>query len=162
VTADSSSSRPPAPAPSRSAAGRTLAFRGLAALLVFAVLDVVLAITHFAPDAFRLALLVLVCAAGVSLLFDSAHDEAAAPWPDHDSRPVLPPGADPRMAAYVRLIEDHLTARAPDRALPDRLVELSGGSLAGELAGDLAGEPRPPRRLTRHQIEDYLRRIEEQ
>ena len=142
----------------RSAAGRTLAFRGLGALLVFAVLDVVLALTDFAPDALRLALLVLVCAAGVSLLFDSAHDGAAAPWPDHESRPVLPAGADPRLGAYVRLIEDHLTARAPDRALQDRLVELSGGTAAG-LAEELAG---PPRRLVRHQIEDYLTRIEEQ
>jgi len=139
--------------------GRTLAFRGLAALLVFVVLDVLLALTHFAPDALRLALLVLVCAAGVSLLYDSVHDGAAAPWPDHDSREVLPAGADPRLGAYVRLIEDHLTARAPDRALQSRLVEMSGAGVADELGEELAG---PPRRLRRAEIEDYLRRIEEQ
>ena len=138
-----------------SAAGRTLRLRALAALVFFVVADVVLAVFDFAPDAFRLALLVLVGAAAVSLLVDSVNDAAVAPWPDQSSREVVPRGSDLRLGAYVRLVEDHLTARTPDRGLQDRLVELSGGRLAPELDG-------PPRRLSREQIEDYLRRIEEQ
>lgn len=141
-----------------SGARRTWSFRVLAALLGYAVLDLVLAGAGFEPNALRLALLVLVCATGASLLLDSSRD-GGQPWPDHTSREVLPRGADPRLGAHVRLIEDHLTARTPDSALRDRLVELSGGRLAEELAGELGVQPR---RLSRREIDDYLKRIEEQ
>ncbi|NYD41003.1 hypothetical protein [Nocardioides panaciterrulae] len=133
---------------------RTLLLRALVALLLFAVLDVVFAVVDFEPDAPRLALLVLVCGAAVGLLLDSV-DEGGPPWPAPGSRPVVPRGSDARLSSYVRLVEDHLTARTPDAGLRDRLVELSGGRLAEELAG-------PPRRLSRAEIDDYLRRIEEQ
>ncbi len=133
---------------------RTQLLRALVALLLFAVLDVVFAVVDFAPDAPRLALLVLVGAAGVGLLLDSV-DDGGPPWPDRGSRPVLPRGSDARLSSYVRLVEDHLTARTPDGGLRDRLVELSGGRLAEELGG-------PVRRLSRAEIDDYLRRIEEQ
>ena len=138
----------------RKPAVRVLALRALGALVLFTVLDVVLAATDFAPDAPRLAVLVLVCAAGVALLVDSV-EESGLPWPERGGPEVVPPGADARLASHVRLVEAHLTARTPDTALRDRLVELSRGALPEELAG-------PARRLSRAEIDDYLKRIEEQ
>ena len=87
------------------------------------------------------------------LLRDSL-GEPAPLWAAEPVQPVVPEGADARLAAYVRLVEDHLTSRTPDGALRDRLVTLSGQRLAEELGG-------PPRRLSPAQIDDYLRRIEE-
>lgn len=128
-------------------------WRALAALVLYAVLEVVFTMVDFAPNALRLALLVGVCVAAVGLLRDSMGD-AGADWAASPVPPVVPPGSDLRLGAYVRLIEDHLTSRNPDGGLRDRLVTLSGGTLAEDLAG-------PPRRLTRAEIDDYLRRIEE-
>lgn len=128
-------------------------WRTLGALLVYAVLEVVFTMVDFAPNALRLALLVGLCVAAVGLLRDSMGD-AGADWAAPPVPSVVPPGSDLRLAAYVRLIEDHLTSRNPDGGLRDRLVTLSGGMLAEDLAG-------PPRRLNRAEIDDYLRRIEE-
>ena len=128
-------------------------WRALVGLGVYAALEVTLTVFDFAPDALRLALLVAVCTAAVGLLVDGVGDYQAH-WEPDPVRSVVPPGQDLRLASYVRLVEDHLTARHPDGALRDRLVALSDGALAGELSG-------PPRRLTPAQIDDYLRRIEE-
>jgi hypothetical protein len=129
-------------------------WRGLGALLLYAVLEVTLTLVDYAPDALRLALLVGVGVAATSLVLDGMAASGPAVWSDHPVHPVVPPGADLRLAAYVRLVEDHLTAPTPGAALRDRLVTLSDGRLAGELSG-------PPRRLSRAEIDDYLRRIEE-
>ena len=128
--------------------------RAVGGLLLYAILEVSLTLTHFEPDAARLALLVAVCVAAAGLLVEGLTD-ARVTWPLHTRVSVVPPGSDSRLGAYVRLLEDHLTARTPDGGLRDRLVALSGGRLAEELSG-------PPRRLTRAEIDDYLRRIEEQ
>jgi hypothetical protein len=93
----------------------------------------------------------------------------------HAVRPISLPGSDVRLAAYVRLVENHLTARTPDHGLRDRLGALcderlerrrglrrtdpaARGLLGGDLLRYLEG---PPRRLSRDEIDDYLRRIEE-
>jgi len=128
-------------------------WRAAGGLLLYAVLEVVFTVVDFAPSALRLALLVGVCVAAVGLLRDSMGD-AGADWAAPPVPSVVPPGSDLRLGAYVRLIEDHLTSRNPDGGLRDRLVTLSGGTLAEDLGG-------PPRRLTRAEIDDYLRRIEE-
>ena len=128
-------------------------WRAVGGLLLYAVLEIVFTVVDFAPDALRLALLVGVCVAAVGLVHDSMADSGPT-WTAQPVQSLVPPGADPRLAAYVRLIEDHLTSRDPDSGLRDRLVALSDGRLTDDLAG-------PPRRLTTAQIDDYLRRIEE-
>jgi hypothetical protein len=123
------------------------------ALLVYAVLETACTLLGFAPDPLRLALLVALGTAVLGLLRDSIEQEAAE-WTSPPAPPVVPPGSDARLAAYVRLIEDMRTARTPSGALRDHLLRLAGGQLDDELAG-------PPRRLTLTEIDDYLRRIEE-
>ena len=127
--------------------------RALGGLLLYAVLEIVFTVVDFAPDALRLALLVGVCVAAAGLVQDSLADAGPA-WTVQPVQSLVPPGSDARLAAYVRLIEAHLTSRDPDGGLRDRLVTLSDGRLADDLAG-------PPRRLTTTQIDDYLRRIED-
>ena len=127
--------------------------RALGGLLLYAVLEIVFTVVDFAPDALRLALLVGVCVAAAGLVQDSMADAGPA-WTVQPVQSLVPPGSDARLAAYVRLIEDHLTSRHPDGGLRDRLVALSDGRLADDLAG-------PPRRLTTTQIDDHLRRIED-
>ena len=123
------------------------------ALLVYAVLETASSLLGFAPDALRLALLVAVGTAALGLLRDSI-DQETAEWTPPPGPPVVPPGSDARLAAYVRLIESMQTSRTPDGTLRDRLVRLSDQQLADELAG-------PPRRMSLEEIDDYLRRIEE-
>ena len=127
--------------------------RIVGALLLYAVLEVVLSLTDYAPDPLRLALLVGLCVAALGLLRDSLGDSAPL-WAAEPVQPVVPEGSDARLAAYVHLVEDHLTSRTPDGALRDRLVTLSDQRLADDLAG-------PPRRLSPAEIDDYLRRIED-
>lgn len=128
--------------------------RALAALLVYALAEVALSALDFAPHALRLALLVGLAVAALGLARDALSDSGPG-WAAQPVPPLVPPGSDARLGAYVRLIEDNLTARTPGTGLRDRLVALSGGRLADELAG-------PPRRLSRSEIDAYLRRIEEQ
>lgn len=128
--------------------------RIIGALLLFAVLEAALSAADYAPDPLRLALLVGLCVAAVGLFRDSLAGGAPL-WTAEPVQHVVPEGSDARLAAYVRLVEDHLTSRTPDGALRDRLVALSGRRLADDLAG-------PPRRLSPAQIDDYLRRIEDQ
>lgn len=129
-------------------------WRGAGGVLLYAVLEVTLTVTGYAPDPVRLALVVGVGLATTGLVLDSLAAAGPATWTEHPEPSVVPPGADVRLAAYVRLLEDHFTAPTPGPALRDRLVALSDGRLAEELAG-------PPRRLGRAEIDDYLRRIEQ-
>jgi len=130
-------------------------WRVAGALLLYAVLEVTLTLAGYEPDPFRLALVVGVGLGATGLVLDSMAASGPAIWTDHSQPSVVPPGADLRLAAYVRLVEDHLASPTPGSALRDRLVTLSDGRLAEELAG-------PPRRLGRDEIDDYLRRIEQQ
>ena len=133
--------------------GRRWQWRALGGLVLYAGLEVALAWLDFDPDPLRLALVVGVCVAAAGVLRDGIASTGRE-WTPPPAPPVVPPGSDSRLAAYVRLIEDHLTSRTPDGGLRDRLIVLSGGWLAGELDG-------PPRRLTTGEIDDYLKRIEE-
>lgn len=143
-------------------------------LVAFGILEVVFTWVEFEPDALRLGLLVALCVAVLALVQESLSDRGPR-WSVHAVRPLSPPGSDVRLAAYVRLIENHLTARTPDRVLRDRLAVLcderlerrhglrrhdpaAQALLGGNLLRDLEG---PPRRLSRDEIDDYLRRIEE-
>jgi hypothetical protein len=126
------------------------------------------------PDPLRLALVVglLVCAG--ALMVDSA-TVVAASWPVHPAPTTGLGRADPRTAAYIRLIEGHLTAAEPDRALRDRLRTLTDQVLRVRTDLELA-DPRadevlgpqledvlkgPVRRLRVEEINRCLRRIEE-
>ncbi|HEU4811954.1 MAG TPA: hypothetical protein VFT00_07415 [Nocardioides sp.] len=153
---------------------RSWRWRVVQTLVAFAILEVVFTWVEFEPDALRLGLLVALCVAVLGLVQESLGERGPL-WSVHAVRPMSPPGSDVRLAAYVRLVENHLTARTPDRGLRDRLVVLcderlerrrglrrtdpEARTLLGEdLLRDLEG---PPRRLSRDQIDDYLRRIEE-
>ncbi len=149
-------------------------WRAAGALAVFGVLEVVLTWLDFRPDALRLGLLVTLCVATAWLVWDSLGDSGPG-WPAASNRATVPPGSDRRLASYVRLLEGHLTADTPDRALRDRLAALcderlerrhglrrtdpgAESLLRADLLRDLAG---PPRRLRASEIDDYLRRIED-
>ena len=95
-------------------------------------------------------------------------------WEVHSSRPVNEPGQDARLGMYLRVIGDHLDAKVPDAGLRDRLAALAtsrlrqrhGIGLRDPGATDLLGPEvtdiltGPPRRLSRGEIEDAVRRIE--
>lgn len=142
--------------------------------LLFGVLLVVLTAADFEPDALRLGLLVALVVAAAGLVRDGL-DVGSTAWSAAPEPSVVPAGADARLAAYVRLIEGHLTAASPDAGLRDRLAALAdeglartrglgrGDPAAAELLGtDLLDDlVAPPRRLRSSEIDDYLRRIEE-
>jgi hypothetical protein len=148
--------------------------RTLAGLVVFGVLEVVFTVVDFEPHALRLGMLVALCVVASGLLLDSLGDSGAT-WASQPMPPLTPPGSDHRLAAYVRLVEGHLTAAAPDQTLRDRLRALCDERLErrrGLSRGDPAAEAllgadllrdlaAPPRRFTGAEIDDYLRRIEE-
>lgn len=142
--------------------------------LLFGVLLVALTAADFEPDALRLGLLVALAVAVSGLVRDGL-DGGSEPWSAMPEPSLVPAGSDARLAAYVRLIEGHLTAATPEAGLRDRLAALvderlartrglgRGDPAAAELLGtdlldDLAG---PPRRLRPSELDDYLRRIEE-
>ena len=148
--------------------------RMVLAVVAFAVLDVTLGWLDFEPDHLRLALVVALVAA-ISLVVEDNVVDSGLPWTADPERPMLVAGADAHLASYVRMVESHLTAAAPDAALRDRLRALCDERLARrrglsredpaarELLGEdlLADLAAPPRRLTRARIDDHLRRIEE-
>lgn len=144
------------------------------ALGLFVVLQVIFSAVDFEPHAVKLALLVALCAAAAGLVRDMLNDGGPG-WRVRTVQPITPPGADHRLAAYVRLVEGHLTAGTVDRGLQTRLAILcderllrrhglrrsdpaAEDLLGADLLRDLAA---PPTRLTRARIDDYLRRIEE-
>jgi hypothetical protein len=159
---------------------RRWVLRGLVALGVFGLLHVTFTWTRLGPQPLRLGLLVLLGVAVAGLVRDALEAGTGAPgWTAQPPRPMVPVGGDLRLAAYVRLVDGHLTAAGPDPALRNRLAALCDErlerrhgldradpaaherlrELLGErLLDDLAGAPR---RLRRDEIDDHLRRIEE-
>jgi hypothetical protein len=150
------------------------AWRGALAVALVLALDVLLTVFDFAPDHLRLALLVALAVAVVSLVVDGLTDAASA-WRVERVGSGGVTTTDTHLATYVRVLESHLTARGADTALRNRLATLCDERLArrralsrddpaaeallgSALLRDLAG---PPRRLRREEIDDYLRRIEE-
>jgi len=153
---------------------RTWRRRVIAAAVLFVGIDVLLILLDFDPDHLRLGLLVALGVTVSGLVLDSMGD-SGPPWTAEGGRDLVPAGADERLAGYVRLLESHLTADAAGTGLRDRLAALCDERLerrhgltrsdpeARELLGvdlaqDLSG---PPRRLSRAEIDDYVRRIED-
>ncbi len=143
------------------------------ASLVTVVLYVVFARLEFEPHAFALALIVVVSVIAAGLFVDGLGVETST-WTVEVERWATPPGRDPRFSVYLRTIESHLSAQAPDANLRDRLGELAGRRLerhgvrrgdsrAAELLGPelTAVMDGPPRRLSRAEIDRCVRRIEE-
>lgn len=152
---------------------RTWLWRLFWVAVLYAGLDLAMVRLDFEPDHGRLALLVLLSAAVLALVWDTLGD-SGPPWTVVPLRPVVQAGSEQRLAGYVRLIESHLTASQPDAALRDRLATLCDERLArrhgltrhdpgaeallgSDMLRDLAG---PVRRLTRADVDRYLERIE--
>lgn len=152
---------------------RWLRRAALLAVLVVAV-DVAATWLDYQPDHLKLLLVVVVVMGAVLVLLDTMLDSEPG-WDVEPVRSMTVAGSDHGLSSYVRLIEGHLSAAAPDAALRDRLARLCDERLerrhaltrddprARELLGsalidDLAG---PPRRLSRARIDDHLKRIEE-
>jgi len=144
---------------------------GLAAFVGFFVL---LTLIDADPEPLRLALLVATCTALLGLVQD-ALSAAEVSWRVEVETPSVRTSGDPRLVHNVALIEAHLSSRAPDHALRDRLAVLTDQVLrqrhglhrddpaAAEILGPdlvevLTG---PPRRLSRTQIDRCLTTIEE-
>ena len=153
---------------------RGLWWRVGGAALLAAGLHVLFVVLEFEPHALPLALLVAVSVAAVGLVVDGLGTGDQS-WTVQMARPASPPGQDPRFSLYLRTLESHLTAEAPEPALRDRLGELAERRLAqrhgvrrddpraaGLLGPDLTAVlDGPPRRLTRAEIDRCVRRIEE-
>ena len=149
-------------------------WRRLAAgVALFAFLQVGAVLVDFEPDPLRLGLVVALVVATWALVVDALADPGP-PWTVEAVHPARPPGQDARTARTLSLLESHVTARAPDGALRDRLATLAelvlrqrhgigrddpaaAALLGPELADVLAS---PPRRLSRPEIERCVQRIE--
>ena len=149
-------------------------WRAFWAVLAAVVLYVVLLVLDFEPDPLRLSLLVLVCLAAAALFLD-AFGGAEEGWKVEPVVWTSQPGLDHGFASYLRVLEGHLTVDVPDGILRDRLARLAklqlgqrhGLTLADTRADELLGPEliavltEPPRRLSRAEIDRYVRRIEE-
>jgi hypothetical protein len=153
---------------------KTWVRRAAGAVALVLAADILFTVFDFAPDHLRLALLVALAVAVAGLLVDSLGEGSTA-WRVRPMGSGRATATDPHLASYVRVLESHLTARAADTALRNRLAALCDERLArrhaldrddpaaeallgAELLRDLAG---PPRRLRREEIDGHLRRIEQ-
>jgi hypothetical protein len=146
----------------------------LAAVVV--ALHVLLTIFDYDPHPVRLALLTTV-AMGATWLVSDVLVDAGAAWNVYSEQPVSEGQLDPRLAAYLRTLEGHLTSSTADAGLRDRLAALadrrlakrglSRGGPSGAEARDLLGPDLaatldgPPRRMTVAEITRHVTRIEE-
>lgn len=154
--------------------GRTVALRLAGALALFVVLYAAAALLDFEPHALPLLLLVVVGVAAVGLVVDGLGGEGPS-WRVDMARWATPPGQDHRLALYLRTLEGHLTAAAPDPGLRDRLAALAAlrleqrhgvvgpgprrdALLGPDLTSVLDG---PVRRLSRAEITHCVQRIED-
>ncbi len=148
--------------------------RAAAGVITFVILEVVLVLVHFGPDAVRLALLVATCVGVLGLVLDTLSDGGPS-WAVEVERLSARESGDPRLSRYVNLLEAHLSARSDDSALRDRLATLTDQVLrqrhglqrddpraevliGPELEAVISG---PVRRLSPADIDRCLTRIEE-
>ena len=145
---------------------------GAAAL--FVALYVPMRWADFEPHALPLALIVLVGVAGLGMVVDGLGSLGPS-WAVAMVRPAVPPGQDQRFALYLRSVEHHLTADAPDPTLRDRLAVLAalrleqrhGVTGPGPRRDDLLGPELvavldgPVRRLGKNELTRCIQRIEE-
>lgn len=131
------------------------------------------------PDALLLGLLIAACAASLWLYLDTSTAVEAPRWRTVDDDPVRPPGEDRRLAMLTRVLRGHADAREVGNALRAHVLELAdqrllathgvsrradperaAGLLGPELTA-LADQQPPYPRLTPHQIDVLLNRIED-
>jgi len=145
--------------------------------VVYGVLWALLVALDTDPRPERLLLLVTLATAVLALANLAARTDSAD-WEVHSVGSVTPPGQDPRLGMYTRVIAGHLDARTTDPALRDRLAALAGRRLRQRHGIDLwdpADTPQvdrlvgaevrevlvgPPRHLGRAEIETCVRMIE--
>ncbi len=136
----------------------------------------VLSIFDYDPHPVRLALLTTLAMAAAWLVSDVLVDGGAA-WNVYSDPLVTEGQLDPRLAAYLRTLEGHLTSSTADAGLRDRLAALadrrlakrglhrdgpSGAEARDLLGADLAGTlDGPPRRMSVAEITRHVTRIEE-
>lgn len=146
--------------------------RVAAAVAVTVIAFVVYTIAGQGPRLVPIALLVAVAILALGAAYD-AMVEHGATWPELRPR-VTTPGSDRALAAYVRLLESDATSASADTRLRDLLCRIADERLdrrrgltrsdpgARELLGtdllDLLDGP--PRKVSRRQLDDHLRRIE--
>lgn len=124
------------------------------------------------PRLLPLAGILLVIAGGLGAIHDSLVWHGPA-WPA-PSPPPPAPGRDRHLAVYERILESNATSDTPDERLRDalrRLVDLRLEQRRGitridpEVADLLSPDlllllDAPPRRLSRRELDTYLRQIE--
>ena len=147
--------------------------RAALALVVGAVVLTVGELAEAGLDPVRVSLLVVLAVAAAGFVLD-ALGEPAPTWGSEVRRPPTPRGLDLQTQRYLSVLESHLAATYPDRALRDRLVLLAertlqvrhGEPLDSERGRELLGPAlsalvhEPARRLTRPEIERHVQRIE--
>ena len=143
----------------------------LAAVVGF---NLALVVLDYEPRLVRVTLLTTLCIAVTWVVADVLGDLGPG-WRVRLDAPLTEPGHDHRLAAYLRVVEGHLTSSTPDAGLRDRLARLVDHRLARrhglrrhdpeavERIGPdlLAVLDGPPRRLSAAEIDRHLRRIEE-
>ena len=147
--------------------------RALLALAAILVLVVFARIEHTSPLLLPMVLLVCAVVAIVGMVVDSS-GAAPAVWDVHTEYGGGTVGQDQGLAGNARLLENHLSARQPDRLLQGRLARMTDDRLArlGLRRGDPGVAERlgptltgvldgPPRMLRVSEIEECVRRIEE-
>jgi hypothetical protein len=149
-------------------------WRAVGGLVAFAGLEGVLVLADTDPDAVRLGLLVAICVVVLGMVRD-ALPEGSPSWEVVVERPSARDTGDPRLGRYLNVLEAHLSARAQDTALRDRLGVLAdqvlrqryGASRDDPRAAELLGPELvavltgPARRLGPAEIDRCLTTIEE-
>jgi hypothetical protein len=131
-------------------------------LLCLAVALVLLTLMDFEPRLLQTSLLVTVVFAVGWLVVDTL-DAGRADWGAPAEALPGTVGTDRTLATYTRVIGDQLVAGTPGPALRDRLVALARDrdpTLADPVLRALAEAP--PHRMPPAEIDDVLRRIEQQ
>ena len=147
--------------------------RGALAGLLAASVLVIGELTDAGFDPVRVCLLVVLVVAATGFVLDALGEPAPA-WRTGVVRAAAPRGLDLQTQRYLSVLESHLSATLPDRALRDRLVLLAERTLRvrhGEAPDSARGQEllgpelsallrEAPRRLTRAEIERHVQRIE--
>lgn len=141
--------------------------------LLIALLYVGLSTFDYEPHVARLALLTGVCVAVMWLAIDVFVDPGPG-WPVSQEPAVPEPPLDPRLRSHLRVLESHLSTRAPDAGVRNILAEIADRRLEqrfGLRLEDLEGRERlgseataviegATRRLSVEGIDRFLRHIE--
>lgn len=114
----------------------------------------------FGPRVVPLTLLLVTTIVAAWVLVDGVAVDITD-WGAPAGAEPTPAGRDRLLATYRRVLEGHATAREPDGALRERLLDLARlrGTHDDPVLHALATGP--PRRLSPTEIDDILRRIEQ-